>query len=303
ASPLLALPAELRNRIYDFYLAHDAAVAPPSISRSPLALSLTCRQLYHETHTLAFAATIFRVRHWDPREVQYKLQRVRSAFRPLITRLELTVTSEIKSSCWCLQGLVLANIGLSCVEHIYIKYTKGMEYIPMEYTSNAAIPLSNLVTLLWQTVGGCRNDQLKRICLVHDGLMPWDIIELYDHMTKALPRTVSPSFLFRTPPSPWPVWETQPNFENGQHHFSIWRRDKAERREVVITMGRTVREAEIFYQVRQELLEGKILSNISARQPDGVDAADLDSETLVYEIDQLSRDFKLTTPINTDAYY
>lgn len=251
ASPLLALPAELRNRIYDFYLAHDAAVAPPSISRSPLALSLTCRQLYHETHTLAFAATTFRVRHWVPAELQSKLQRVRSPFHPLITRLELTVAvSEFISRRCSLDGLGFANIGLSCVEEIYIKYTAGTKY-----TSSAAYILSNLGVLLWQTVAGCGNDQLRRICLVHGGLMPWDIVELCDHMSKSRPSSLQPPYPSRAPPRPWPVWETQPNFENGQHHFSIWRRDGAEQREVVITMGRTVREAEIFYQVRQELLE------------------------------------------------
>ena len=63
-SPLLLLPAELRELVYGFYFTHDPTIAAPHISRSPLALAFTCRQLHEETHTRAFWATTFRAHSW-----------------------------------------------------------------------------------------------------------------------------------------------------------------------------------------------------------------------------------------------
>ncbi|KAI0583368.1 hypothetical protein Alg130_05707 [Pyrenophora tritici-repentis] len=54
-SPLLRLPSELRNRIFD-YVYTDAAMKP---DKNAMALPLTCRQLNHETAILPYKYCVF----------------------------------------------------------------------------------------------------------------------------------------------------------------------------------------------------------------------------------------------------
>ncbi|KAF2245662.1 hypothetical protein BU26DRAFT_568222 [Trematosphaeria pertusa] len=290
ASPLLALPGEVRNLLYVFYFAHDPLVPPPHISRSPLALSLTCRQLYSETHALAFVATTFRARCWLLWELKTRFRRLSPPLRPSIKRLELTVhVSEFLRQPSSLQGLRFAEAGLTGLQDLYIQYTGQ----PKSESGETYI-ISNLELVLWKTVVQRRNDRLEKIRVVHGGALRWtSIIQLCERMHSWLPL-------------PWvtdEVWETRRNLEEGRFSLVKRGRDGSEQRVVEILLGYTIREAEQYRAVREELLQGKVLENVRARRPKGEDAADLDSETLAYEIEQLSRDFRLPHKIDTSGYY
>ncbi|KAF2713370.1 hypothetical protein K504DRAFT_461906 [Pleomassaria siparia CBS 279.74] len=296
ASPLLALPAELRNRVFEFYFATDIGIAPPSMLRSPLAISLTCHSLYEETHALAFPATTFRLREWSIAEVQIKLQRVRPELHPQIRKLELDFNMfPPAGQRHSAPGLQFAKVGLNCLEELYIKCTAATQRSQF---------LPRLAFLIYQIVA--RNEQLRKICVLHGGRLSCDVVDLHDQMVdiRPVPRKLAVDNLrLSTLELSGKTWAIQPHFENGKRHCSLRLLDQANQRAISITMGHTVREAELWHLVRQELLEGKILSNVTARLPEGVDAADLDPDKLVYEIDQLSFDFKLSTPLDTDAYY
>jgi hypothetical protein len=233
ASPFLALPGELRNRIVQLCFAREPAVAPPSIFRSPLALSLACRQLYNETHTFAFAATTFRTRHWMPVEIRSRLQRVRPALHPHIKSIELNVAViDFVSRRYSLEGLQFAKAGLSCVEELYIRYTSGTNFAEL-----APLILQNLGLLIMKTVSSSDNHLLRRICIVHGGLMPWTIVNFYEHMKQR------------------EHGQTRIKYDEEQHRFNIMWKEGSKQRDVAISMGRTVREAETYHLVRQQLLK------------------------------------------------
>lgn len=112
---LLDLPAELRLEVYAYYFAPDATLPTPPLQTSPLALALTCQQLYHETHALAFASTTFRTSAWQLADLLIRLLDVRARYVPLITRLEVCVGPLER-----LGGVQLADAGLVGVEELYI---------------------------------------------------------------------------------------------------------------------------------------------------------------------------------------
>lgn len=79
-SPLLRLPGELRNRIYElalsgttWYIKNSNRVVANNTSKYILSLSRVCRKLYHETSTLAFTLGSFRA--GDPKDVHQWLIR------------------------------------------------------------------------------------------------------------------------------------------------------------------------------------------------------------------------------------
>ena len=72
SSPFLSLPAELRNQIYEFYFDNLTS------SAHSLALLLSCRRIYNEAHTLAFATATFVTTTW----VRYKLAAQAAALKP-----------------------------------------------------------------------------------------------------------------------------------------------------------------------------------------------------------------------------
>ena len=59
------------------------------------------------------------------------------------------------------------------------------------------------------------------------------------------------------------MWSIEPNFTDGHNEFTISSGSGSEKRNVVITMGRTLREAEVYNQVRQELLGVRCHSGIA----------------------------------------
>ncbi|KAF2476158.1 uncharacterized protein BDR25DRAFT_309603 [Lindgomyces ingoldianus] len=289
-SPLLALPAELRNRIYDFYFSHDPTIPPPPILRSPLALSLACRQLHNETYSLAFASTTFRTNRWQCRELSAKISSIRSIFRPSIKRLEITVgIADFLIHPHSLDGLMLSQAGLSGLEHLYITFTGE----PKSEKRETYI-ISNLENLLWATVAKCRNEHLSKIRIVHGGLLRWHgICELFDRMRRRLPLR----FYYDG------VWDIQPDFKEGRFRLINQDTNGAYKREVLVLMGHTAREAEMFRTIQQDLLEGKVLKHVCARRSDRIDPADMDNDILANEIDQLSRVFRMDNRIDTEGYY
>ncbi|KAF2442100.1 hypothetical protein P171DRAFT_445856 [Karstenula rhodostoma CBS 690.94] len=73
-SPLLRLPAEIRNRVYEYalsdrFLIHPAFQDPAAMAYEPdnsmHNLPLACRQLYRETHLLVYKYGIFEIRQPD----------------------------------------------------------------------------------------------------------------------------------------------------------------------------------------------------------------------------------------------
>ncbi|KAF2004607.1 hypothetical protein P154DRAFT_616790 [Amniculicola lignicola CBS 123094] len=239
ASPLLSLPPELRNRVFDFYFSFDPLTAPPPVSRSYLTLTISCRQLYHETRTLAFAATTFRTTLWQLSDLRRKLQAVRPELRPLIKRLEISVgiNDFIVQRC-SLDGIEFARAGLSGLEELFISFTK-------EPTSDCrpTYVLSNLEVLLWKTVVTCGNNRLKKIRIVHN--------DHFQHSIRPLEADIRKRFSL----GPHHKWHTLPAFENGQ--FSLVRKpDAAENgAEILILFGSTINEAEEYQQVHKEKLE------------------------------------------------
>jgi hypothetical protein len=109
-SPLLCLPAELRNQIYGYVFrpdtwasvfrtntwsvnrtghayTHDLVTVFGKPTRPQLALLLACRQIYHETHLLPFILNRFTI--LDNSNMFAFLAKLNSAQKAAITRLEV----------------------------------------------------------------------------------------------------------------------------------------------------------------------------------------------------------------------
>ncbi|ORY08803.1 hypothetical protein BCR34DRAFT_388959 [Clohesyomyces aquaticus] len=241
ASPLLRLPAELRNRVYDFYFCHDPTTPTPPVSRSPLALSLTCRQFCRETHSLAFSSATFPISQWRERDISAKLSRVRPAYRFSIKRLEITVgIYDFLGHPHSLHGIKLSDAGLRGIEDLHITFTGE----PQSEEREVYI-LSNLENLLWATVAKCNNERLSKVRIVHSGTFRWYTInELCVHMGRRLP--------LRGPSHG--NWETLSDPDQGR--FRLVKRDDggAEIRNVLVLMGQTGREAERYQAIKEDLL-------------------------------------------------
>lgn len=242
ASPLLTLPGELREAVYTFYFAHDPTIPPPHISRSPLALALTCRQLYNETHARAFVATTFKAQCWHLWQLKARFQRVPLAVRPYIKRLEITVqVNDFLKHRSSTYGLKFADACLTGLKELYIQYTGQ----PKSGSGETYI-ISNLEVVLWKTVVKCRNERLQKIRIVHGGAFrELTINQLCERMHSWLPLAWAED----------EAWETRQQFDEGRFHLIKRRPDGTEQRDVIILLGNTVREAEKYRTVREELLK------------------------------------------------
>lgn len=98
ASPLLRLPRELRDMIWEKVLGHKTYVAvihrrwKTKDGKPNLSLLLSCRQIYWETALLPFQANIFQTElpvYQFP--LHLCLARIKECFRSHITKLELDV--------------------------------------------------------------------------------------------------------------------------------------------------------------------------------------------------------------------
>lgn len=251
-SLLLLLPGELRELIYGYYFDHDPTVPPPRLSRSPLALPLSCHQLYGETHSRAFLATTFRAHCWHLSELRARFAPLALSMRPNIKRLELLVpVSEFLNNPSSLAGLRFADAGLTSLEELYVLYSGKHEPYPgdaliYESYSGETFILENLEIVLWKTAVN-QNPRLKKIRLVHRGAFRWVTIErLYGRMKSHLPLS-------------WATteddWGMRKDLDNGRFYLTKGVSPEGVQRNVLILLGRTVREAEQYHAVRKELLE------------------------------------------------
>jgi hypothetical protein len=250
ASPLLLLPGELRNRIYDYALP-DVTAEIASISRSPLALSLACRQLYNETHTLAWAATAFRASRWTLAALQANIRKVRLSLRPLIKKLEIAVdVCDFLAHPRSLDGLKFADAGLTGLEELYITFSGT----PKSQNRENYI-ISNLLVVIWKTIHGNKNECLRKIRVVHAGsLRSHGNDYLCDMMGKRLLNN-------------WMQdgsWKTVLNLADGNHRIIHQRKDGTIQREVLVLFGHTAQEAEMYAEVKEQLLNVSRWSNMGA---------------------------------------
>jgi hypothetical protein len=61
-SPLLRLPAEIRNQIYEYVMCNQTIAINARPPRSVFSLPRTCRQIYHETELLFYSGNTFQTR-------------------------------------------------------------------------------------------------------------------------------------------------------------------------------------------------------------------------------------------------
>ncbi|KAF2817021.1 uncharacterized protein BDZ99DRAFT_513286 [Mytilinidion resinicola] len=177
-SPLLSLPAELRLEVYAHFFAPTTttrtattAILPPPLDKSPLALSLACRQLYDETHALAFAATTFHTRAWRLADLKELLVRVRPPYRPHITSLKVHAgVYDFLKHPQSLSGLRLAAAGLRGIREIYVH----LEGEATQAESREGLMICNLELLIRKTIASCDNDELQKIHVVHQGRIFWN---------------------------------------------------------------------------------------------------------------------------------
>lgn len=236
---LLDLPAELRLEVYAYYFAPDATLPTPPLQTSPLALALTCQQLYHETHALAFASTTFRTSVWELADLRTRLRDVRARYVPLITRLEVCV-----GPLEPLDEVKLAYAGLVGVEELYITIVgaRGMGF--REDTM-----LSNLEKLLWSTVAHCANakTRLRKIRVVHGALIRrCDIVKLCASVYEQLEYEQLIRFWAIRTGNEEGEWRVEEDAEEGWYRLVRGWTDGQAGREVVLLFGETIREAEMY---------------------------------------------------------
>ncbi|OCK76517.1 hypothetical protein K432DRAFT_142842 [Lepidopterella palustris CBS 459.81] len=244
-SNLLFLPAELRLEVYSYYFTHDPTLPTPPLPNSPLALSLTCKQLYHETHEQAFAATTFRTRAWHFVDVERRLRRVRPSYRRNITRIE--VIADLTEFLWdsqSLRGFWFADAGLKGLEEIYIRFS-GRHVSDLR----EGMVLSNLEVLLWKTVVLCGNVKLKKVRIVHDGLFGGlDIWEIYGRIQQSWQVKLSQEVGGHK-------WSFVEDKEEGRFRLVREGKDGEAERQVVVLYGNDARDAEMYREVQKELNE------------------------------------------------
>jgi len=249
---LLDLPAELRLEVYAYYFTPDATLPTPPLQTSPLALALTCQQLYHETHALAFASTTFRTGAWRLTDLRTRLRAVRARYVPLITRPEVRVgLFEFLRARQSLGGLQLAGAGLAGVEELYIAFVGARETAFRE-----DMMLSNLEVLLWKTVAHCANRRLRKIRIVHGALIRrCDIVRLGAGMRKRLEHERRMRSWANRTVNEEGMWRVEEDVEKGRCKLVKGGRERQASREVVLLFGETIREAEMYREVQKELLQ------------------------------------------------
>jgi hypothetical protein len=175
ASPLLTLPPELRNRIYDYlFTASSALIFVPTLkSRGLLALSMTCSLFYNETRTLALPLIIHRVSSWHSKELEVKVRYVQPQNRHFIKKLWITADIHDFFDDAPFDGIDLAHAGLCGVEELVIRLADG----PVHGSERHHI--RSLAVVLWNTVANCQNDHLKKIYLIDGGMLCHHSARLY----------------------------------------------------------------------------------------------------------------------------
>ncbi|KAF2870797.1 hypothetical protein BDV95DRAFT_595488 [Massariosphaeria phaeospora] len=217
-TPLLALPPELRNRIYDFYFDDEPAIALPHMSRSPMALAMTCRHLYRETHPLALRTTTFKVRGYVRKDLRSSFRMMPPAFRRLVKRLELEVSANavVKAHSMTFKGIGFADVGLTGVEELFLNYIGD----PAVYQLGGVGIVDSLEMAVWKTVTKAGNEKLQHIRITHGLLYRMQDIGEFGR-----------AMHWHRPPG----WDTRHNLEEGRVFLFKMNKDGALPREVTVT--------------------------------------------------------------------
>jgi hypothetical protein len=243
SSLLLALPGEIRNYIVDFAFERESGTAPLPLQRSPLALPSTCRQLYEEYSSLARSATIFSIPWSTSTELCNKASVLPPDIASSIKRLQVQLPSELtglyKPSRRRVLKFDFARAGLTWLEELYFRCR------PEHHELGVGGPGRELIVqILWRILWERGIDNLKKICIVHDGTQPFLSLTLLYGMLE----TYSPLRHSKR-------WEVKSDMQRGQLRFVEYGPSGTVLREIAVIVGYSFREAEEYLAVCGQILE------------------------------------------------
>ncbi|KAF1850446.1 uncharacterized protein K460DRAFT_400511 [Cucurbitaria berberidis CBS 394.84] len=257
-SPLLTLPGELRNYIVEYAFRREPGTTPLPLSRSQLALPFACRQLHRDFQALARSLTIFSIRWSSAQELRMKADRLLPASRASITKLQLEFQPNFEAQFVFdarrkrVTSFDFAGAGLTGLQELYFRYP------PSDVMGGVGVTGREFLMLaLWKILWERGNDQLRKVCAVHDGAQPYLCLTLLYGMMKEF-----------GPLKRSNRWKLQPDLDHGQVHFLKKGHDGKPCRQVTLVVGYSFREAEEYCAVREQLHEGKQVDIITARRTD-----------------------------------
>jgi hypothetical protein len=233
--PFLRLPPELRNLIYHPLCDSQPAPAIPSIlDRSPLAISLVCKQLYRETYALVVSVTPLWASSWDPDVIRLSFLRVLPAHRPLLKTLSLSdVRPFALGTCPPFSRVGLVDAGLRGFENLSIAFSDGSGSV--RYIGGHDVA-DHVAVIFWSIAVKDGNEQLQKIRIVDNGtLRTWP----YNFLHLAINRTLK---IWKGPPQLEATWDSA----EGQCHLLKRRLDGTVEKDILLLLGRTAHEAETF---------------------------------------------------------
>jgi hypothetical protein len=244
-SPLLQLPGEIRNYIVEYVITREPGMAPPSLSRSPLALSSTCHQLHNEFRSLAWHTTIFPIRWSSAQQLGTKASILPPALASSIKKLQIQLPPELTDlytddpNRRRVKTFGFAEAGLTGLEELYFRYR------PEHHEKGVGGPGREFVVqALWRLLWERGIDSLRRVCVVHDGTQPFLSLNLLYGMLKEY----GPLRRSRR-------WSVASNLEHGQLLFREHGHDGDVLKQVSVVVGYSFREAEEYLEVCEQILE------------------------------------------------
>ncbi|KAF1937364.1 hypothetical protein EJ02DRAFT_56779 [Clathrospora elynae] len=257
-SPFLTLPGEIRNYIVEYVFRREAGTAPPPLSRSPLALAFTCRQLHREFQNLARSATIFTIRWSSSQELGSKASILPPASISSTKKLQIQLPPDLvdlyidDAHRKRVKSFGFSDAGLIGLEELYFRYR------PEHHEKGVGGPGREfLVLALWRILWERGNENLKKVCVVHDGTQPYLSLTLLHGMLEAF-----------GPCRRSKRWQLKSDMEHGQLLFVEQGQNSQPQRQIAIALGYSFREAEEYVAVCEQIFEGKEAEVLLARRQD-----------------------------------
>lgn len=206
--PLLALPGELRNTIVSHLLVRSPGTTPPcSISKSSMALSWTCRQLYTEFSALTRSSSIYTIAwHSAAALASQTAELLTPALAAQMHKLQILLPLHLQnlylgaaagSPPACLvaarrrvKPFEFAQAGLGNLRELYFRFQadawinrdddggdaatqrRRRTGVPSPDTGAGGRAREFTAHLLWRLVWEKNLTRLTKICIVHDGAQP-----------------------------------------------------------------------------------------------------------------------------------
>ncbi|KAF2127831.1 hypothetical protein P153DRAFT_368378 [Dothidotthia symphoricarpi CBS 119687] len=246
----LTLPGEVRNLIVEYAFVQDLSASPLPVSRSPLALSLVSRQLFHEYHTVALSATVFTIRCRRLSELPIVINKMPPMVRSHLKKLLLSGKFNLSASqrLGGFQGIDLSDAGLTGVRELH--------FSPSTDTIRRDHPCLNpriLGQVIWRTVVG--NACLETICVVHKKSRSYPIEALSQLMEMEQLRCASDNWTVLVNSSQDTSRSSMDFDENSGYRCDrIILRHKPEGRQVIIAFRQDAAKKDISSRVREKLL-------------------------------------------------